>query len=248
MAAVLKERYQNPVVGDIVRLRLFFYNSNNFANVNSIQKIEIYKLNDGAKPTDVNGRTLITTISPTQIVQDGTGKYYVDLQTEENVFTIGNYTDIWYCDFEDVYQETSQIANLFKLYPDLWYATPIPVVYDFNFVFRPSRLRKGSKRYLIIEVTPNVPKGTDLQRYYENLAIVGNLKISIEQRCGKCLPPEEDLRLIVDKATVELREMKFGYYMLDTNELEVGIYDVWFELDLGDNIYISERNQLQIFA
>lgn len=243
----LKQRYQNPIVGDTVRLRLFFYNSNNFANVTKINSISIYRVADGASTNDAAARTLVQTISGSSVVQESTGKYYIDVVLTDN-YTIGAYVDVWDVNFESGYGSASTITNIFQVYPDLWYTTPIPVVYDFNFSFRPSRLRQGSKRYLIIEVVPNVPKGTDLQRYYENLAIVGDLKVSIEQRCGACLPAEEDLRLIVDKADVDYREMQFGYYQIDTTDYEVGIYDIWFELNLGDNIYISERNQLQIFA
>lgn len=241
------ERYQNPVIGDTVVLRLFFYNSNNFADVQNITKIDIYKLADGFSINDPNGRTLVETIQPTEIFQTDTGQYYTELYLEEARYTIGNYVDVWTVNFNNVYDEVSEIVNPFTVYPNLWYTTPIPVVYDFAFAFRPSRLRKGSKRYIIIEVTPNVPKGTDLQRYYENLAIVGQMKVSIEQRSGACLPAEQDLRMVVEGAPVTYREKKFGYYMIDTSDMEVGIYDIWFELDLGDNVYISERNQLQIF-
>jgi hypothetical protein len=92
-----------------------------------------------------------------------------------------------------------------------------------------------------------VPKGTDLQRYYENLAIRGNLKISIEQRTGTCLPFETDLRMVVEKADMDYREKLYGYYMLDTTDLDIAIYDVWFELDFGDSVYISDRQSLQIY-
>lgn len=243
----LKERYQNPTVGDTVRLRLFFYNNNSFSDVSSIESIALYKLNPGASINDVNARTLVKNVPVNQIVNDGTGKYYVDVLVEEIVFTIGNYVDVWTVNFVDNDEGLSQIVNPFTIYPSVWYTTPIPVVYDFNFVFRPAKIRKGSKRYIIIELTPNVPKGTDLQRYYENLAIVGDLKVSIEQRCGECLPPEEDLRLIVDRAPVDYREKKFGYYQIDTVDYDVGIYDIWFELEMGENTYISDRMQLQIY-
>jgi hypothetical protein len=243
-----KERYQNPAVGDTVTLRLFFYNSNNLTNVSSINQIKLFKVADGASMNDASAKTLVATIPGASVpAPDGTGRYYVDVVLEEGVYTIGNYVDVWDVSFENSIDSSSSITNIFQVYPDLWYTTPIPVVYDFNFNFRPARLRQGSKRYLIIEVTPNVPKGTDLQRYYENLAILGDLKISIEQRTGECLPQEQDLRLIVDKVNVDYREKQFGYYMLDTTEYDVGIYDIWFELDLGENVYISERNQLQIF-
>lgn len=242
--AAAKERYQNPVVGDTLTLRLFFYNSNNFANVDNIVKIEIFKIDDVNNPST---RTLVQTIDPVDILQTDTGQYYTEILVEENRYTIGNYVDVWTVNFNNVYDEVSEVTNPFTVYPNLWYTTPIPVVYDFNFAFRPSRLRKGSKRYIIIEVSPNVPKGTDLQRYYENLAIVGQMKVSMEQRSGSCLPKEQDLRMILDGEPVTYREKRFGYYMIDTTDMEVGIYDIWFELDLGDNVYISERNQLQIF-
>ena len=243
----LKERYQNPTVNDIVRLRLFFYNNNNYADVASIEKIDIYKVEDNASINDVNARTFVKSVAGTSVTNDGTGKYYIDVLAEDGVFTIGNYVDVWTVNFVDDNEGISTIVNPFTIYPTVWYTTPIPVVYDFSFVFRPSKIRKGSKRYIIIELTPNVPKGTDLQRYYENLAIVGDLKVSVEWRCGECIPAEEDLRLIVDRAPVDYREKKFGYYQIDTADYEVGIYDIWFELEMGENTYISDRMQLQIY-
>ena len=48
-----RERYQNPTVGNTVTLRLFVYNQNNFSNVNSIEKIEIYRVNDNSSINDV---------------------------------------------------------------------------------------------------------------------------------------------------------------------------------------------------
>jgi len=35
-----KERFQNPVVGDELKLRVFAYNSNNYRNFNSVTKVE----------------------------------------------------------------------------------------------------------------------------------------------------------------------------------------------------------------
>jgi hypothetical protein len=246
MSAV-KERYQNPTYNETVRLRLFFYNSNNFSDVAKVTKIDLYKVEDGKSIHDPTARTFVKTINTSSVVNDGTGKYYVDVFLEEGVFLIGQYVDVWTIQFVNDDQETSEVVNPFQVYPNLWYSTPIPVVYDFDFIFRPNKIRKGSKRYLIVEITPNVPKGTDLQRYYENLAIVANLKISIEQKCGSCVPAEEDLRMVVERASVDYREKKYGYYMLDTTEMEIGIYDVWFELEMGENNYISDRMNMQIY-
>jgi hypothetical protein len=181
------------------------------------------------------------------IKQDDTGKYYIEVLAEYPLYTTGKYVDVWSIVFKSS-EGTSQVINNFLLYPDLWYTTPIPVVYDFSFVFRPNRFRKGSKQYLICQITPNVPKGTDLGRYYENLIINSNVKISLELNCGNCVPTEEDLRLVLDQVSMDYREKNFAYYQLDTTDLDVGIYNAWFTLEIGDNIYISDRMNLQIFS
>jgi hypothetical protein len=245
--STVKERYQNPTYNENVRLRLFFYNSNNFSDVAKITKIDLYKVENGKSINDPSARTFVRSVNPSSVVKDGTGRYYVDVFLEEGVFLIGQYVDVWTVQFVNEDQDTSEIVNPFQVYPNLWYSTPIPVVYDFDFIFRPNKIRKGSKRYLIVEITPNVPKGTDLQRYYENLAIVADLKISMELKCGNCVPDEEDLRIVIDRAPVDYREKKYGYFMLDTTEIEVGVYDVWFELEMGENNYISDRMNLQIY-
>ena len=106
---------------------------------------------------------------------------------------------------------------------------------------------KGSKRYLIINIIPNVPRGADIIPYYENLAIVSDLRVSISLNCGECVPKEKDLRLVVDRQLVDYREKGTAYLFLDTEDLEPGIYDVWFELCYGENVFVSEKNQLQIY-
>ncbi len=56
--------------------------------------------------------------------------------------------------------------------------------------------------------------------------------------------------MIVDKEPVQFREKMFGYYWLDTDKcgFEVGIYDIWFQINMGENNYISPRYQLQIYS
>ena len=120
-------------------------------------------------------------------------------------------------------------------------------MYGFDFSFRPNKIRQGSKNYLIIDITPNVPKTSDLNRYYQNLAIVSPLKCLPEQECGECMPAEQDLRLVVDCELVELREKCVGYYYLDTTEMDCGIYNVWFQMDFGDTVHISDKQQVQIY-
>ena len=246
-----KERYQNPACGDEIKLRLFTYNSNNLADVSSVEKVEIYFL-DPEEKTDSNpdGRRLVQTITSGDVTKESTGTYLVEFELTQPLYTIGKYLDVWTISFESEECDAT-ITNPFQVFPDIWYTTPIPVVYDFSYKFRPNRMVKGSNQFLIIEVTPNVPRGSDLSRYYENLAIVADLRISIEQACGDCVPAEKDLRLVVDRCLVDYREKRFGYFRLNTGEsgldLDCGIYNVWFELNLGENTYISDKHQIQIF-
>lgn len=237
-----KERYQNPTCGDTVNLKLFVYNANNLRNVESVEKVEIYKLEDDKT------RTLVQTIDGDQVEQTATGTYLLQLDLTAPLYTIGKYVDVWTIKFEEGECGLGTIENPFLIYPDLWFTTPIPPVYDFSFSFRPNKIVKGSKRYLIINIVPNVPRGADITPYYENLAIVSDLRVSISLNCGECVPAEQDLRLVVDRQLVDHRERAYAYYFLNTEEYDEGIYDVWFELSYGENVYISEKNQLQIYS
>lgn len=243
-----KERTQNPTCNDTIRLRLFSYNSNNRASLQSIQKVDIYFL-DPSEITELNkdGRRLVQSIDGSEVVNESTGAYYVDVVASDPLYTIGNYIDVWDVTFESTECAEASIANTFKIYPDLWFTSPIPPVYDFSFGFKPNRVVKGSKRYLVINISPNVPRGADLLPYYENLAIVSDLRVSIEKSCGDCVPQEKDLRLVVDRQLVDYRERSYAYYFLDTTEYDPGIYNIWFELTYAENVFVSEKNQLQIF-
>lgn len=243
-----KERMQNPTCNDTIRLRLFSYNSNNRADLQSVNRVDIYTL-DPNEVTSINpdGRRLVETFESSSIVSEGTGAYYLDVGASSPLYTIGDYIDVWKVTFKSTGCEQADISNTFRIYPDLWFTSPIPPVYDFSFGFRPNRIVKGTKRYLIVQITPNVPRGADLQPYYENLAIVSDLRISIEKACGDCVPQEKDLRLVVDRQLVDYREKMYAYYFIDTNDYDAGIYNVWFELDYAENTFVSEKNQIQIF-
>jgi hypothetical protein len=242
-----KERFQNPTCGDTINLRLFTYNSNNRRDVKTISKVDIYTL-DPTFVTEDNpdGIRLVQTIDGSSVVKEDTGQYLLQITATDPLYTIGNYRDAWSVIFEDNECATATIVNHFKIYSDLWFTTAIPPIYDFNFNFRPNRIRKGSKRYLMIEIIPNVPRGADIQPYYENLAIVSDLRVSIEIVCGDCVPAEQDLRLLVDRHLVEYREKCFGYFFLDTTDYDSGIYNIWFETAFGENVYISEKNSFQV--
>jgi len=239
----MKDRNQNPVVGDDILLKLFTRNSNNLADVCSIESVEIWKLDCEDKP---DKRYLVETIDKSCVTQTDTGSYQIGLGTTAPLYTIGRYQDIWNVIFRDG-DEVTKVVQEFKIYPDLWITSPTPVVYSFDFSFTPNRIRQGSIKWLIIQIHPNVPRATDLQRYYENIAISSDIKISIEQNCGACVPAERDLRLIVDNDLVTTRDKVYAYYKVDTTDWDCGIYDVWFELDFAGNKEISPRQQFQIY-
>lgn len=243
------ERHQNPSCGDSVNLRLFTYNSNNRRDVQSIEKVDIYNYDETFRSNDnPEGLRLVQTIPSTDIVKEDTGQYLIELTVSDPLYTIGLYKDVWSVVFEDGECATAQVANNFKIYSDLWFTTPIPPIYDFNFNFIPNKIRKGSKRYLLIQIIPNVPRGAQIASYYENLAIVSDLRVSIEIECGDCVPAEQDLRLIEDRTLVDYREKSHAYFFLDTEEYEEGIYNIWFELAFGENVFVSDKNSFQVYS
>ncbi len=243
------ERYQNPNIDDTINLRLFTYNSNKLKDVQDIQKIEIFHLDPAEVSTDnTNGERLVETI--TAATNTETGTYLIAVALDCAEYVVGDYIDRWTIAFGEGDAGECRIAtidNHFKIVPDLWYTTPIPVVYDFNFRFTPNRFRKGEKKHIAVEIVPNVPRASDLARYYENLAIVSDLKVSLELACGDCLPAEADLRLVVDCESVDFREKCFGYYQLDTTDLACGVYNIWFTMEFGENVYVSDKTALEIY-
>jgi hypothetical protein len=247
-----KERNQNPVIGDTVTLRIITFNSHNMASLNSVEKVEIYRLDQSlCSASNPDGRELVETINAADVTLDSTGNYSVSLPITAPTYTISKYLDVWHVTFRDG-DVVSQYENKFEIYPDLWYISTIPAVYGFEFQFQPNRIRKGSVKYLTIKIQPNVPRATELERYYTNLAIQSNLKISIEQNCGHCpIPEESDLRMIVEDELVTIRDRIFGFYKLDTSEdgldLDCGIYNVWFTLAYADSIEISPKMQFQVY-
>lgn len=244
-----KERFQNPNCGDELKLRLFAFNSNFKKNVYSIDKVEIYFYDPNEiSQENPDGIRLVETINSTNISNDNVGEYGLTLNLSEPLYTIGKYKDKWYIKFEENEQcSVATVDNNFEVYPDLWFTAPGPSIYDFSFYFKPNKITKGSKRYILIEVVPNVPKGNDIERYYNNLAVISEMKIYIEKNCSDCLPQEKDLRMVVDGKTVSFREKRFGYYFIDTSDMDEGIYDIWFELSYAENVFVSDKGQLQIY-
>jgi len=247
-----KTRNQNPVVGDTINLKLISRNSNNLCDLFNIDHVDILIESCATCGEECKcekkeiKETLVETIPGSSIERCDVGTYNFDLVTSAPTYIIENYHDVWYVTFKEGDVQTSYKQN-FKINPDLWVLSGTPVVYSFDFRFTPNRIRKGSKKWLIIQIIPNVPRATDLQKYYENIAISAELKISIEQACGPCVPKESDLRLIVDEDPVTERDKVFSYYKIDTTDWDCGIYNVWFELDFAGNVEISPKQQFQVF-
>lgn len=247
-----KERNQNVVIGDTVVLRQYFYNSNNLADIYNIDNINIYYLDPDAKTcSNFDGRVLIETIAGTDVIHSGTGEYYYDLYLSPALYTnTGIYTDSWNVFVEESDSTTSNFENLWKIYPNLWYSSPIPIVYDFNFYFQPNKIRYGSKLFLTIDVIANVPRATDLQAYYLGLAQAGQLYVYIEHsNCNPCLPCNEDL-MVVDGELTPFTDLNRAFYQISTGEdsdFSCGLYNVFFKLEYGGNIYISPKSQLLIY-
>lgn len=247
--AALKDRYQNPTIGDTVKLEFFVLNSNMTAEVSAINVVRIFFLDPAAVTVvNPNGKVLVQTIPGASVQNPQQGEYLIDLYLDPAIYTqTGRYIDEW----EVVFQPGDVPAlhdQLFQVYPELWYTTPIPIVYDFSFYFQPNRMRFGEKKVIEIEIIPNVPRATDLCAYYENLAISAQLFVTMVQKCGDCIPCETDLRTVIDRQPTFYREKNRGFFKLDTTQFDCGIYDIWFELDFGTNVYISDTNQFQIYS
>lgn len=241
-----KKRYQNPVIGDTVELQLFVYNANAPADLLQIYSVDIYGVNPNGDPNNPLDRFLVQTIDGSNVRQIETGIYQVDVLLEAPQYQIGTFVDVWKS--EVVAGEGAvEITNIFEVYPDLWYSFTQPAVYDFAFTFRPNRMRKGSKQYLILAITPNVPTGSDLKRYYENLAIAGNALMTMTRISGPCLPAEPLLRIAYEDRPPDYKELLQSFYKIDTSELEVGMYNVFFSLPLGDNLFVSDNMAFQIY-
>jgi hypothetical protein len=245
-----KERNQNPVVGDLLNLRLFTYNSNHRQAVDSVEMVEIYFIDPTAvSEENPEGLSLVRTIETADVQEvsdDFGGHYRVQIELDDS-YAIGNYIDVWHIKFNQ--NQSGTVTNQFKVISNLWYASDMPIVYDFSYGFRPNRIRKGERRWLTVDILPNVPSASDLERYYTNLSVASPVKIFIEKRCGDCVPAEKDLRVVVDGGGVQYRRGSEGYFFLNTEELDMdcGIYDVWFELEFGESKYMSDPLQLQIY-
>ena len=87
----LKERLQNPTCNDTIRLRLFSYNSNNRANLQDIQKVDIYTLDPNEiSQANPDGRRLVATIDGADVISESAGSYYIDISADSPLYSIGD--------------------------------------------------------------------------------------------------------------------------------------------------------------
>lgn len=242
-----KERSENLRPNDNVTLRRYIFNGGIPADPFQVNQVNIYQL-FVVDPTVENkyGKSIVQTFTTNDITKDDVGQYSINFDLISPLYTVGKYTDEWNILFEYDMPISTQ-ADYFQIYTNAWFTDTKPLVYNFNFDFTPDRLQQGSIQYLQIQITPNVPRGTDKQRYYENLVYAGNLFVSLEQTCGNCLPDEADLRTVIDREPVGFKDFLVGYYQLDTTELDCGVYNIWFEFDLGGNVYLSDKQPFQIY-
>lgn len=244
----IREREQNPAVGTTVRLRLWVFASNDLADPESIDGVQLYFLDPSEiTATNPDGRVLVAEIDAGDVTREDTGKYYVDVELALPTYVRGEYIDAWAVTYSEG-GESAYTYQYFTVYPQLWVTSPGPVLYDFSFSLYPSRLIKGEIKNLIISIKPNVPRATDLERYYYDLAVLSDITVTITQRCGQCLPQEEDLRVVVEDAEVDYKSRCQAFYRLDTTELECGIYDLQAKLEYGGNTYHSEKMPFQIYS
>ena len=69
------ERFQNPVCGSLVNLRLFTYNSNIKTNVSNVTSIDIYFLDPyNVSEANPNGQRLLKTIQASEIENVDSGE------------------------------------------------------------------------------------------------------------------------------------------------------------------------------
>lgn len=242
-----KERSQNPVIGDDLNLKLFVYNGNNFATPEEIRKVEIWTTDPAEKSeSNPNGLRLVEEIDGSQVTELAEGQYQAQITLAQDKYVIGRYADVWYVTLTENGRETRR-EQYFEVFPDLWYTSPMPIVYDFSFHFQPNRMAKGNKKPIMIEVVPNVPRASDLAKYYENLVMGADIRVSMRKHCGECVPVEEDLRLVLDNVPVEYKDRNRAFLTIDTDEIGCGVFDVWFKMDFGGNTYVSDPSQFQVY-
>ncbi len=256
---MIRERYQNPIVGDTVRLKSFIYNSNVKDNVSSISSIDVFFLDpDRISPSNPDGRILMASFSSAQVSNPSIGEYYVDLVTNGSDFRVGSYIDRWNIVFESTDQNPGVIENKFNLYRDLWYVSPEPIIYELGFDYEPHKIFRLSKKYIRVDIEVYAPDEDIKANYYYYLLTLSQIYVRIVQDEGDGYDPVDTSKnVLYDWSLVHYRETTRGYYLLDTTvdprpwrlnqPWGLGIYLVQFKANLGETIQLSPQFRLQIY-
>jgi len=257
---MIKDREQNPIIGDTIRLRLFSYSSNTRAEVYEVECVRIYFLDQDQRSEDnPDGRILMDTIPGTDVDNPSTGEYLVSLVTSETSYRVGSYIDRWEVKFEPQDARSGIIENNFTIYRDLWYTSSKPIIYDMGFTFAPYKMVQGTKKHLRVDVDVYAPDNSTIDNYYYYLNTLADIQIKIVQDDGDGYDPDVPANnIILNWTSVQWREGTSGYYLLDTSvdprpsragePLGTGIYLVQFKAGLGENVYLSQNFRLQIYT
>lgn len=257
---MIRERYQRPVLGDTVKLKILVYSSNQKANAHQVLGVTIFYLDiDQRSEGNPDGRIEVAAVLPANISNDAPGEYSVDLELNQVDFRIGDYVDRWEFLFEDADNYPGIIENDFTVYRDLWYTSPKPLIYELGFNLSPNKIVQGTRKYLRVDLDVYAPDASTREAYYYSLATMADVHISIVQDEGEGYDPQvPGNNTIVNWSPVQFREDNSGYYLLDTSvdprpqmngaAMPNGIYLVQFRAGLGETLHLSPRFHLQIYS
>lgn len=256
---MIKERGQNPTLGDTILLRLLTYNSNALADVYEIEKVEIF-FKDPHQRIESNpqGEILVSTIPGDEVIRTSEGNYLVKLETDQTNFRIGDYIDRWTIRFKEMDDRVGVINKEFDIYRDLWYTSTQPIVYEVAFSYQPTRVIQGSRKYLRTDLKIYAPNKTQVDDYYYYLKTLNNVKIKIWLYEGKELDLKDPQRnIMLNWVQTSYRDGNIAYYLLDTSidpringtcgPWPLGVYKVQFRADLGETIHLSNPYTLQVY-
>lgn len=256
---MIRERRENPVIGDTINLRVFTYSSNSRADIYQMDSVNIYYL-DKEQATEANpeGRVHITSIPANQIFHPSQGEYQVVLKTNPVDYRVGTYIDRWEGLFEIDDSRPGVIENYFNIYRDLWYTSPIPLVYEIGFVYSPTKILSGSKKYIRTDIEIYTRDKSIVEQYYYYLRGLQSIQFRLTLDEGPDYDPVvSENNIIQDWAPMSFAEDRTAYFLLDTSidprpsrsgrPLPLGIYLIQFKAALGETVHLSPKFRLQIY-
>jgi hypothetical protein len=243
-----KTRDGNLVIGDFALLKQYLYNGNSLSDIVSVDQVDIYFLDPDLRTCDnPSGKVLVESFPGSATTNPDSGVYELSVYLNPSLYEIGQYNDQWTATF-DIASTPSTINGLFKIYPDLWYASGTPITYLFNWYWLPNMIPFGAIQNLNIEITPITPTASDLESYYVALQTVGKTYITISKFCGPCTDPCKGDDILIEDYPLDIVNVNKAYYLLDTNEFGAGVFNIQFKLLLGGSTYLSPKSQLLIYT